>query len=348
MSGVKVYWIGMNSFAGQALSPFLKQIPFRGGYLFRWLRLSIVLSLLLSLSNLVPAWHWIQEVNRNLGFYYLGLHLVSLLLCWLILPAASCPRKGWALNIALVGMSLFYISSLTPFYLPRSERDHATESHLRLFYANVDNLNTHYAEMRTSILASRADLVALLETDPSWLKELNLSSEFPYQSSLTREGKWGLAVYSRFPIAAAAQLTDVGDGLPPVFIADLNIADRQKVKFVLLHTYAPLSQMALHKNRIYLRRISTILRHNSDNVLVAGDFNATPFSKFYSKFLWGARLESAMQGFGLQRSWDAHNIFQRLTLDHILYRGNFGVEDFRKLPAQGSDHYPYVVDFGFE
>ena len=61
--------------------------------------------------------------------------------------------------------------------------------------------------------------------------------------------------------------------------------------------------------------------------------------------LYHGRMHNAMHGFGLMRTWNAENWWLRFTIDHVLFRGNFRVRSFEKLPPAGSDHFPLLVEF---
>ncbi|MCB0311057.1 MAG: hypothetical protein KDD42_07470, partial [Bdellovibrionales bacterium] len=108
----------------------------------------------------------------------------------------------------------------------------------------------------------------------------------------------------------------------------------------------PLDNSALRNNRLLLRRLATRLRLLEGNLLVVGDFNATPYSSFYENFVDWVSLENSMSGFGYWRTWNALNNFERFSIDHVLMRGDLKILDFRRKSSFGSDHFPLVVTFG--
>jgi endonuclease/exonuclease/phosphatase (EEP) superfamily protein YafD len=81
-----------------------------------------------------------------------------------------------------------------------------------------------------------------------------------------------------------------------------------------------------------------------DTVIVAGDFNTTVNSVGFRTFLAESRLSDARAGSGWQPSW-LRGSPVALSLDHILYRGEAMLAEFRVGAAIGSDHRPLYAEF---
>ncbi len=306
------------------------------------------LSLILSLVNVFPVGHWAQEININLAVYYLAAHLFCILTYVFFRKTTYFKLK--AITVAgLCFMSVYYLVTLLPFYGGVSKEawasaDMGAVAKLRLFYANVHSDSDHYSTVREQIEKANPDLVALIEVNKKWKDNIGLSGKYPYSFEFPREDNFGVAIYSKIPFAAP-DARKFGETVPPVLYTTLETDKGRKIDFALLHALPPLTNDAIYMSKVLLRRVSTLLRHSENEVLVAGDFNATPFSSQYQRFAWGSRVEDAMKGFGLLRSWNAWSPIVRLTLDHVFYRGNIRVEDFQTLEPGKSDHFPYLVDF---
>ncbi len=81
-----------------------------------------------------------------------------------------------------------------------------------------------------------------------------------------------------------------------------------------------------------------------ERVIVAGDFNATPFSWSFQRLLEVGNLENSLEGFGLQPTWPSGNIFLRIPIDHLVHTDGIAVVDRRVADSFGSDHLPLIVD----
>jgi endonuclease/exonuclease/phosphatase (EEP) superfamily protein YafD len=79
--------------------------------------------------------------------------------------------------------------------------------------------------------------------------------------------------------------------------------------------------------------------------LVAGDFNATPWSWPFRRLLDLGELRNSQVGFGLQPSFSSQsNLLLRVPIDHLVHSEALEVTDRRLGPSLGSDHFPLLVD----
>ena len=84
-------------------------------------------------------------------------------------------------------------------------------------------------------------------------------------------------------------------------------------------------------------------QQSGDAVLLA-DLNTTPWAADFQAAR-AAGWTSARAGHWPTRTWrDPSQPWLRWPIDHVLVRGEVGVQDFRVLPTIGSDHLPLLVD----
>ena len=80
-------------------------------------------------------------------------------------------------------------------------------------------------------------------------------------------------------------------------------------------------------------------------MVVAGDFNATPWSPHFQDVLSQSDLQDTGAGRGIQNTWYRFPVlFLGLPIDHILTRG-VAVLQRQIGPPIGSAHRPLVLDF---
>lgn len=300
----------------------------------------IGLSVVLSLANLAPFRHWLLEINQSFGGYYLVFHLFSLVF---IATAGRKMRSSKIILLPLAWLTFHYLLIVLPYYQgSAAERDSSKQS-IRVVTINLWSQNQHTGLVRQLISDQAADLLGLIEYTPDWQQRLELNQDYPYRLEYPALGNFGLAIFSRFPIAEV-KFTDLGGDLPRTLGVVLEVGGR-KVDFILMHAMPPISAQAWSMDCLLFRRVAGQLRESANPLIVAGDLNATPFSKSFRSFVRGALLKPAFAGFGWYRSWDVDLPIFRLMLDHLFFRGNLRVVEARVLSDVGSDHFPLFVEF---
>jgi endonuclease/exonuclease/phosphatase (EEP) superfamily protein YafD len=79
-------------------------------------------------------------------------------------------------------------------------------------------------------------------------------------------------------------------------------------------------------------------------VIVAGDFNTSPWSPHFRELLAEAGLRNAAEGHGWIATWPSWFWPARVPIDHVLVGGRLGAASLERGPHIGSDHYPVVAD----
>lgn len=292
----------------------------------------------LSLLTFIPAtkiYFWPLEVNANFKGYYFFWHLFALF----ALPFCASQIRYFKATYLLQLFFLIWIArDAYPFYFTSIDKPSIAEESIGLLYANINSANPQKKLLGDLINEKNPEIVALVEVNKAWIEELNLKERYLYHYENPRRGNFGLAVYSKLEIIGEPS-TDFGEGVMPAFDGVLKTGGGLQLRFVLLHAAPPVANQLIKINLLLLRRLSTGLRFEKRPVVVAGDFNAGPFSPLYQKFIEWTNLSHAFHGRGLYKSWNAEIPFLIFTLDHILYKGVRAVEA-EVLPHFGSDHFP--------
>jgi len=88
------------------------------------------------------------------------------------------------------------------------------------------------------------------------------------------------------------------------------------------------------------------VRDRPGEVIVVGDFNASPWSHAFRGLRRNAGLIDTMRGAGLQPSWPDGWGVLALPIDHVLHTEGLGSEDRHTGPAFSSAHRPVLVTIG--
>jgi endonuclease/exonuclease/phosphatase (EEP) superfamily protein YafD len=111
-----------------------------------------------------------------------------------------------------------------------------------------------------------------------------------------------------------------------------------------VHLRAPTSERrALARNQ-ELRELAARSEAVSEPLIVAGDFNVTPYSPYFLDWLEASGLTDSRRGRTLSTSWPATMPLFGIPIDHVAVNDGFTVVSHRKLPDFGSDHYGVVVE----
>lgn len=217
---------------------------------------------------------------------------------------------------------------------------------LRVVLLNVQTANERYDLVRRFLLESRPDVIALLEVDERWLKELAaLRPGFPHQSAVPRDDNFGLALLSRWPLRDARALF-LGEAEVPSIVAQVAV-DRRLVTVLATHPLPPGSPQNARLRDEQLTDVAEFLAGQSGPVVLLGDLNATPWSSPFQRLVRESGLRDSSRGLGLHPTWPSHLWPLRVPIDHCLVSRDMDVTAKTVGPAVGSDHLPLVVDLRF-
>jgi endonuclease/exonuclease/phosphatase (EEP) superfamily protein YafD len=208
---------------------------------------------------------------------------------------------------------------------------------------NVAVRNRDPAGTIEALLATDADILMLQETDGTVKPYLpRLSAKYPYRTPCPY--RCSLVMFSRIPLIRMEYRFHDADGQfgPPLIAAKAAFPDGQTFTAVTLHMPWPLPAGPQAELRNDL--ISAIGAVHDPSLVIAGDFNLTP---------WSAAMKRLDRGLApLQRI--SHGVFSFparigsglpiappiLPIDQAFIGPRWTLTSVRRLPRTGSDHYP--------
>ena len=246
---------------------------------------------------------------------------------------ATLPAALAALNLALV----------VPVYWGGAHGPAGTPTY-RLLAANIHGENRETGKVRDLLVREHPDVVILTEFTPRWMGELaDLNEAYAFRVLQPRDSNFGIAVFSRLPIDVWQPLqTDHGELLGVRVV--LSAAGRP-VTLIAVHTMLPLGSALSRLRNRQLKELGALAAGTSTPVLLAGDFNLTPWSPYFSDLLAASGLRDSRRGFGIQATWPAGRGPMRIPIDHCLASAGIRIVDRRVGADTGSDHLPIIVDF---
>lgn len=214
---------------------------------------------------------------------------------------------------------------------------------VRVATANVFVENGRVAETGRRLLAADADVVLLQEVTPAHADGLRaLFAAYPHRFLDARDGPFGFAILSRFPMRGAERALVGGH---PLARARVQVGEVE-VQVWNVHPPAPRDAGARRTQEAQLHEVARRARTSEGALLVAGDFNATRWSRELGR-LRSAGLADAHEAVrrGLAATWPAGRAVPPfLLLDRVLFSSELGATSVGELAAGASDHRPVVVD----
>ena len=213
---------------------------------------------------------------------------------------------------------------------------------LKVLQFNVWQDNTDPAATLAWILAQDADVVVLEESKHrSRSVLLGLYGAYPYRVTCTGTGPCSTMILSKTPPLAfkGLQTRDVPDRRP-IAAAWARFDDPAgPYTVVALHLTWPMMPPGLQKLQLASLN-ATLDELPKDRMILAGDFNSTP---------WSFALRGMDRRSGLIRrtralaSWPATQPFPVLPIDQVYAGAGWRTVSVTRGPKLGSDHYPVVV-----
>lgn len=185
------------------------------------------------------------------------------------------------------------------------------------------------------------------------------------------EQRWGLAIFSRYPMINHGALPFSNSRHNSLMYADLQIdgdtmrvfnthlqsihlgyedysaieriEQEQKSDWIMLRSIARKLAVAFGKRSDQAREVSALIKQSPYARIVCGDFNDTPAS--YAYRLISEDMQDPFTEFGKGFGPTYNGMFSLLRIDFILLPSTFSPLRYRVLREDLSDHYPVLLDF---
>ncbi|MEZ6041199.1 MAG: endonuclease/exonuclease/phosphatase family protein [Planctomycetaceae bacterium] len=316
------------------------------GRWFQNLFLAATLILLATtLLSTVARNFWIADLLANLRIQ----QVLGLLVC----IAVHTGFQSWKLVVLIGAGLLFHAPAYVADYrycrsdavAARSGISQTDAGTLRVTTANVLTSNRRYADIANELLASDADVVAIIEISTALRDFLSadFSRQYPHSVFYVQDsGNFGIALYSRIPWTNAA-LTHFNDNDLKSVVATINHSG-QTWHIFATHTLPPVGrQQFAHRNQHLQMLSDEVKRLRSDDptshVVVMGDLNITPWSPIFQDFAGNSELRRHTSGPGIRPTWYRFPAFAfGLVIDHVLSTDNLSSDSCSVGADVGSDH----------
>ena len=250
-------------------------------------------------------------------------------------------------RIAIVGIVAILVTAPRVLYLyvPSASAGADSTEPLRIMIANVNYENRQHDHTIELIDAwGDPDILVFPEFMKRWDIALEvIEDRYPYK---LRDGitdkLYGVAVYSRIPM----EVVEVD--VPPVMNYRYIVSvvggvewNGERVHLVSIHPRSiNIPQRVDHIPQ--MRALNDLLQSLPRPVILAGDFNSTPWSPNMNDIIENNGLIDIRQGHGLQPTWPVY--VPILPIDGALISDDLNVTHLEVGPNIKSDHYPLLVE----
>lgn len=214
----------------------------------------------------------------------------------------------------------------------------------KMLQMNLRYDNAYPEKVLSLVGRMQPDVITFEEMSEMWKGKLQpLFARYPYRMLCGYPNNvFGVAILSRRPFAEGTQPQCFGNGA--LAIARVDFGGRA-TDVAALHLGWP---WPFEQSR-QVTKMSSDFASLSDNALLGGDFNATPWSATVSRVAKAGGL-TLMPAAG--RTWLSFSLpefmrFAGLTIDHVMAKGDVVVHSVTMGEDAGSDHRPLLVEFSF-
>jgi hypothetical protein len=301
-----------------------------------------------SLLNVLPMQHWLLELNRNFGSYYLVIHCILIPVgIWLSIHSARV-HEIWLLVSVNILLFIYYAFPLLPllFHYSVPEGDLSCDRGETVLFLQVES-EAAVRESRALIERFSPSILFLVaDAGQSHESALQLLAGYQFKEQSLGPNGSSLHIASQHRLGPVL-LSDLGEDLPGALMVELPGVRVPRAALGLVVGVDPLSDEGLERNIRTMRRSSAALRSLELPALVAVSLRMTPHSKLYRVFKEDSLLRDLFSGKGLVRTWSGRSELIRFHYDQLFVQGSVLHADVSTIPLAEFDHVPILSALRF-
>ncbi len=220
-------------------------------------------------------------------------------------------------------------------------------SPLKALIFNVLQTNENYQDILQLIKEYKPDIICLVETDETWLRnvEPELINAYPYTILSPLDNTYGMIFFSRLELEDEEVCFIIKDDIPSISTKVI-LNNGEKVQLYCVHPEPPVpnenpKSTARDKELLIIGKKA---KKQQLPVIVMGDLNDVAWSYTTELFCKISELLDPRKGRGFFNTFNAKSRFLRFPLDHIFCSPEFMVSKIKRLPYAGSDHFPMFIE----
>lgn len=292
---------------------------------------------LVTVFALAARFWWAFDLFSHFRLQYL---ILAVLFCLLALAL-----RAHVVAAVLVAVALVHGWAIKDLWLGGTPVP-AAALPLRVASVNVLDSNPTPGKVAAFARASDADLLIVVDAQSArWRDTLAaIGGLYPHRAPATWANGAPVILFSRLPILQH-EVIRPADGRRPYLLTEVAVG-RQPVTVAGVHptSPSPTEPDDSHARNGQLDQIGETVEDEPRPVIVAGDFNTSPWSPHFHDLLAETGLRHAAAGHGWIATWPSWFWPARVPIDHILIRGSVAAAAVKRGPFVGSDHYPVLAE----
>ena len=290
----------------------------------------VVVLTFLTVAGFLGKWNWLFNLVEQFRLQYA---IAAIVMCVASLRKA---QHFSALGAALV-LSMNIYGMAPKLAMAGAEADETG----KLVLMNLLYDNDRPQEVIEFLRREDSDVVVLLEAASQWEPYLQqLEDLYPYQTKC--DGKAGifvcLAILSKRRWIEASAGWRKPEG-PAMAVA--RFGGEEPMTVIGIHMYRPTTPSDSLQQSRQFAILADDLKHLEGPLVVAGDFNSTPWTGKFSDFVRQSGLRRLTSG--LSGTWPVPIARVGLAIDHVLVSNAFAASSVETGPSVGSDHLSLIT-----
>ncbi len=224
-----------------------------------------------------------------------------------------------------------------------------TENSIRVLTSNVLGTNRQSDKLIDLVRQHSPDILVTLESNEWWQEQLDqLEADYPYTVKCPLENLFGMHLYSRLPLSDSRTEYLVEDKIPSIHTC-ITLRSGVKVTAHFVHPTPPNPEFNDESSErdAELVMVAKRVAEQNEPTIVCGDLNDVAWSSTTRLFRKLSGLLDPRVGRGMFNTFHADWWFMRWPLDHLFHSEHFTLQEIRRLPSIGSDHFPLMTTLQF-
>ena len=306
----------------------------------RWLdRLLVVCAAVVAIVNVVPLGarlFWMLELTTHFRVQYVLVTVVVL--------ALAALRRRWGMVAVLAVAGTISVVPVLP-YMPHALATEAAAvsgtAPLKVLTVNVSYRQFQAKRLLESVRDADPDVIVVQELTPHAERVLaDLDTLFPHYRKFPADRQYGIGLWSKHELESGAT---IAIGRLPAIEARVR-APSGTFTIIGVHLSAPVTQRRAAARNQQLTELAARAAAVKGPLVVAGDFNTTPYSPYFTDWLEASGLTDSRRGRTLSTSWPTMFRWVGIPIDHVAVNDGFTILSHRRLRNFESDHFGAVVE----
>lgn len=270
--------------------------------------------------NRLPTAAWLFDLASHWQWLYMLLLVLSTLLL-------ATKHKKWLLSLIFIALPFLTVAPVLP-----TAKTNTTP--FKIISANAYFENPDLSRLKTLIDQETPDVIVLVELAPQHVSQVKAWKNYPHQVLKPLNSPFGMAILSRLPLSQTKTLADQA-GMQHIAT---QIAYTQPIQLIGFHPAPPINERLYRARDAMLQKIT---RSGSQPTLIAGDFNASPWSSAFQ----GLAAKNFYRTLNLLPTWPTKwQGVLGIPIDQVLASGQWKLVKAKVGSSIGSDHYPIIVE----